>query len=88
MDKIIKKITSRKFIVTAVIITAGIGTTLKSASNEKVQIAGIVIAGVAAIVYQAIEGSIDKASVESETKKIIDAVEGVELITQEIETED
>ncbi len=78
MDKIIKKVTSRKFIVTVVIIAAGIGAALKSANNEKVQIAGFVIAGAAAIVYSAIEGSIDKASVQTETKKVIDAVEKIE----------
>lgn len=88
MDKIIKKVTSRKFIVTVVIIAAGIGAALKSANNEKVQIAGYVIAGAAAVAYMAIEGTVDKASVQSETKKVIDAVEGVELIAQEIETED
>ena len=75
MDSIIKKITSRKFIVTAVIIAAGIGAALKSANNEKVQIAGIVIAGTAAVIYQAIEGSIDKAYVQTEATKMIEAVE-------------
>lgn len=84
MDKIVKKITSRKFIVTVVIIAAGIGTALKSANNEKVQIAGYVIAGAAAVAYMAIEGTVDKASVQSETQKVIDAVES----TEEIKTED
>lgn len=79
MNNILKKITSRKFIITAVIVAAGIGAALKSADNEKVQIAGFVIAGVAAVVYQAIEGSIDKASVQTETKKVLEAVEGVEV---------
>lgn len=88
MDKIIRKITSRKFIVTVVIIAAGIGAALKSANNDKVQIAGFVIAGVAAIAYQVIEGSIDKASVQTETKKVIDAVEGVEVVAEELKTEE
>ena len=88
MDKIIKKITSRKFIVTVVIIAAGIGAALKSANNEKVQIAGYVIAGAAAVAYMAIEGTVDKASVQSETKNVIDAIEGIEIAAEEIETED
>lgn len=88
MKPIINKITSRKFIITAVIVAAGIGAALKSADNEKVQIAGFVIAGVAAVVYQAIEGSIDKASVQTETKKVLDAVEGVEVNAEELKTEE
>ncbi len=88
MKNILKKITSRKFIITAVIVVAGIGAALKSADNEKVQIAGFVIAGVAAVVYQAIEGSIDKASVQTETKKMLDAVEDVEINEEELKTEE
>lgn len=83
MNKIVKKITSRKFIVTAAIIVAGIGAALKSANNEKVQIAGYVIAGVAAIAYMAIEGTVDKASVQAETKNVLDAVEGIEINSEE-----
>ncbi len=88
MDKIIKKITSRKFIVTAVIIAAGIGAALKSANNEKVQIAGYVIAGVAAVAYMVIEGTVDKASVQAETKNVLDSVEGIEVNSEELKTED
>lgn len=88
MDKIIKKVTSRKFLVTVAIIAAGIGAALKSANNEKVQIAGYVIAGTAAVAYMAIEGTVDKASVQTETKNILDAVEGIEISAEEIKTED
>ncbi len=88
MNNIIKKITSRKFIVTAVIIAAGIGAALKSANNEKVQIAGYVIAGVAAVAYMVIEGTVDKASVQAETKNVLDAVEDIEVNSEELKTED
>ncbi len=88
MDKIVKKITSRKFIVTVAIIAAGIGAALKSANNEKVQIAGYVIAGIAAVAYMVIEGTVDKASVQAETKNVLDAVEGVEIVEEELKTED
>lgn len=88
MKGIIKKITSRKFLVTIAIIAAGIGAALKSANNEKVQIAGYVIAGGAAIAYMAIEGTVDKASVQAETKNVLDAVEGIEISSEELKTED
>ena len=88
MEKFVKKITSRKFIITVVIIAAGIGAALKSADNEKVQIAGYVIAGAAAVAYMAIEGTVDKASVQAETKNILDAVEGIEISSEELKTED
>lgn len=88
MNNIIKKITSRKFIVTVAIIAAGIGAALKSANNEKVQIAGYVIAGVAAVAYMVIEGTVDKASVQAETKNVLDAVEGIEVNSEELKTED
>lgn len=77
MKNIVKKITSRKFIITAVIIIAGIGAALKSANNEKVQIAGYVIAGIAAVAYMVIEGTVDKAAVESTTTEVIQNVENL-----------
>lgn len=83
MKNLVKKITSRKFIVTAVIIAAGIGAALKSANDEKVQIAGYIIAGVAAVVYMIIEGTVDKAAVQTETKNILDAVECLENKTED-----
>lgn len=88
MDKVIKKVTSRKFIVTVVIVAAGIGAALKSANNEKVQIAGYVIAGTAAVAYMAIEGTVDKASVQAEAKNVLDAVEGIESSAEELKTGD
>lgn len=87
-NKIIKKITSRKFIVTAVIIVAGLAAAFKESGNEKVQIAGCVMAGVASIVYMVIEGTVDKASVQTETKNILDAVEGIEINAEKLKTED
>ena len=71
MDKIIKKITSRKFIVTVVIVVAGLAAAFKESGNEKVQIAGCVMAGVASVAYMVIEGTVDKASVQTETKKFL-----------------
>lgn len=80
MKNIIKKVTSRKFIVTAVIITGGLATAFKGSSNEKLQITGYIMAAVAAIVYMIIEGNIDKTSVANETAK---AIEGIEIIESE-----
>lgn len=88
MKNIVKKVTSRKFLVTVAIVATGIGTALKSANNETVQIAGYVIAGAAAIAYMVIEGTVDKAAVQTETKNVLDAVEGIEINAEELKTED
>lgn len=52
------------------------------------QIAGYVIAGAAAVAYMVIEGTVDKAAVQTETKNILDAVEGIEITAEELKTED
>lgn len=85
MNKIINKVTSRKFVVTAVVIIAGLAAAFKDSSNEKVQIAGYVMAGVAAIAYAVIEGTIDKESVKSSASEAIKGIEGIEI--KEIEAE-
>lgn len=78
MKNIIKKITSRKFVITAIIVVAGIGAAFKSANNEKMQIAGYVMAGIAAIAYTVIEGTVDKASVQSTATEVIRGIETIE----------
>lgn len=85
MNKLVNKITSRKFIVTAVIIVAGLAAAFKDSANEKVQIAGYVMAAVAAISYSVIEGTVDKASVKSNVTEAIKGIEGIEI--QEVEAE-
>lgn len=72
---IIKKITSRKFIVTVITAIAGI-ITMFIGENEIVQtIAGAAMTIVPTIVYCLMEGFIDAKSVETITKATADAAE-------------
>lgn len=50
MKDIVRKITSRKFVLTVVIVVAGLATAFKTVNNEKVQIVGCVMAAMAAII--------------------------------------
>ena len=78
MKSFLKKIISRKFIITAVIVVAGLGAAFKGADNEKIQIAGYIMAGVAAIAYTVIEGTVDKASVQSTATELMQGIETIE----------
>lgn len=71
MKNLYNKVTSRKFIVTAVIIAAGLGAAFKETNNDKLRLAGCVIAGVAGIAYAVIEGNIDKAAVKEKVKEML-----------------
>lgn len=78
MKKVLNKITSRKFIVTAVIIISGLAAAFKSSHNEKVQIIGCVMAAMAGIAYMVIEGTIDKTSVGDAATKAINGIQTIE----------
>lgn len=80
MKDIVRKITSRKFVLTVVIVVAGLATAFKAVDNEKVQIAGCVMAAVATIVYSIVEGTVDKASVADTTIDCIEAIEAIKEI--------
>ncbi len=77
MNRFLKKITSRKFIVTLVIIASGLGAAFKASGNEKIQIAGYAIAGIAAIAYTVIEGTVDKASVQLSASEAVKEIENI-----------
>ena len=85
MNNFIKKVTSRKFIVTAVLIASGLAAAFQNANNVKLRMAVIIIAGIAGIAYSAIEGKIDKASVEKTALDILEGLEVAELKTEEEE---
>ena len=75
MKNFLKKITSRKFIVTAITAIAGI-ITLIVGENEVVQIiAGAAMTIVPAIVYCITEGVIDAKSVKTIADATVDAAE-------------
>ena len=72
---IIEKLTSRKFIVTAITAIAGI-ITLAIGENELVQtIAGAAMTIVPTIIYCIMEGVIDANSVKTITSTTVDVVE-------------
>ena len=74
MDKqtIIKKLTSRKFIVSVITLIAGVVTMIVGHEHEVTTIAGALMSIVPAIVYCIVEGSVDAASV----KTVTDAASG------------
>ena len=72
---ILKKLTSRKFIVTAITAIAGI-VTMIIGENEVVQVvAGAAMTIVPTIVYCIMEGTIDAKSVKTITDATADAAE-------------
>ena len=83
---LIKKLTSRKFIVTAISAIAGI-VTLITGNNEIVQIvAGAAMTIVPTIVYCIMEGKVDAASVKTVSEATVEAAEklGVDEKTVDI----
>lgn len=83
MDNLIQKITSRKFIVTVIVIISGLAAAFKTSNNEKLKIAGFIMAGIAAIVYSAVEGSVDKAAVQETAEAVLEGIELSEAKTEE-----
>lgn len=75
MKKKLKNLLSRKFLATAAVTMAGIGTALSQSTTPKVRIVGLFIAAVTTIVYNFIEGRIDAKSVYTHTKELIETIE-------------
>ena len=74
-NNLIKKLTSRKFIVTAITAIAGI-VTMIIGNNAAVQtIAGAAMTIIPTVVYCLMEGVIDAKSVQTITKTTADAAE-------------
>ena len=72
---VLEKLTSRKFIVTAITAIAGI-ITLIIGENEVVQIvAGALMTVIPTIVYCIMEGTIDAKSIKTITDATVDAAE-------------
>jgi len=68
---------SRKFIVSAALVAGGIATGLKAVDNPNVQIAGIVIACVAGIVYTVVEGTVDIKAIAGDVEESIAEIEKI-----------
>ena len=71
-EAIIKKLTSRKFIVSLITLIAGVVTMIIGHGREVTAIAGALMSIVPAVVYCIMEGIVDAASV----KTITDAASG------------
>ena len=83
---ILEKLTSRKFIVTAITAIAGI-VTLIIGENEVVQIvAGAAMTIVPTIVYCIMEGTIDAKSVKTITEVTVDAAEKLGVTEKVVDT--
>ena len=88
-SNILKKLTSRKFIVTAITAIAGIITLIIGESEVVQIIAGAAMTIVPTIVYCVMEGVIDAKSIKTITEATVDAAEklGVnETVVDVIET--
>lgn len=84
MKSKIKNLFSRKFILSALIVIGGIGTSLKTIDNPTVQIIGVGVACVAACVYAYVEGQCD---IEAIKKNILDALDKYQEIKEKEESE-
>ena len=84
-NNLLKKLTSRKFIVTAISTIAGI-VTLFVGNNEIVEtISSALMIIVPTIVYCITEGIIDSASVKTMTDAVVDAAEKLGVPEEKID---
>lgn len=85
MKNFIKKLTSRKFIVTAISAIAGV-VTLFVGNNEMVQtIASALMIVIPTIVYCITEGVIDSKSVQTITEAVVDTAEKLGVPDEKID---
>ena len=86
MNNFWKKITSRKFIVTAITLIAGLVALFVGENNEIIQIiASALMTIVPTIVYCITEGAIDAASVKSITDTVADTAEKLGASEEKVE---
>lgn len=76
-EAIIKKLTSRKFIVSVITLVAGIVTMIIGHEHEVTTIAGALMSIVPVIVYCFVEGKVDAAAVQTVTDAASDAAKGL-----------
>ena len=83
--ELIKKLTSRKFIVTAIAAIAGILTLIVGESETVNTVAGAAMTIVPTVVYCLMEGVIDAKSVKTVTEATADAAEQLGANEQTVE---
>ena len=85
MNNFLKKITSRKFIVTAISAIAGV-VTLFVGNSEIVQtIASALMVIVPTVVYCIMEGVIDSKSVKTITETVVDTAEKLGVSEEKVD---
>ncbi len=85
MNDFLKKITSRKFIVTAITLIAGVVTLFVGDSEVVQTIASALMIIVPTIVYCITEGAIDAASVKTITETVADTAEKLGASEEKVE---
>lgn len=75
---IIKKLTSRKFIVAAITLVSGIVTVIVGHEEAVTTIAGALMSIIPAIVYCVTEGRVDAAAVKAVTDTVSEVVQKLE----------
>jgi biopolymer transport protein ExbB/TolQ len=82
-----KNLFSRKFILSALVVIGGVGTSLKTLNDPTAQIVGILVACVAAVVYNIVEGNVDVTAIEEKVSQAIAEIETTKK-TEESEVKD
>ena len=85
MKNFIKKLTSRKFIVTAISAIAGVVTLIVGDSEVVQTIASALMIVIPTIVYCITEGVIDSKSVKTITETVVDTAEKLGVSEQKVE---
>lgn len=80
-----RKLLSRKFLTSAAVTIAGIGTALGNSTDPNIKIAGLVVAAVATLAYNLIEGHIDAKGVISNAEKTLESIGAVLEVKEEQE---
>lgn len=82
-----RKLLSRKFLTSAAVTIAGIGTALGGSADPNIRIAGLIVAAVATLVYNLIEGHIDAKSVIVNAEKTLESIGAALEIKEEKQEE-
>jgi|GEM_PF-4427677 len=72
---IVKKVTSRKFWIAAAAFIAGMAMAFRQSNNKWLQLAGVVMSCLSALVYLIIEGRIDARAVSDTVAEMLRSLE-------------
>lgn len=83
MSQKFKNFFSRKFLLSALVVIGGIGTSLKTLDDPIAQVIGILVACIAAVVYNIVEGNVDVTAIEERVTQAIAEIEAKRKEEQE-----